>query len=398
MAAFFQRVILGFLKRAIRCRSYESRAGYAVRDFKKRFMRSIRKTDGGEGGLRKRFLFCLITLALLILLIPTILVFMQSGTSQKTVSAEIRSQANPSPDKESAVDIRIYLTKEKRVEEVPLESYIRGVIASEMPAHFHPEALKAQALAARTYIVERLIKNDFSDMSRWGEAARSAIVTDTALHQVYTTDQELRKKWGSEYRKNVRKMDEAVQATEGQIITYQGKPIYAAFFSTSNGWTENSEDYFSSRYPYLRSVNSAWDKISPKYRQVQTLEVSGLLQKLEMETGKRIAMSTFSGQNMIRVLKKTPGNRIAEIQIGDQTFTGREVREALQLASSDFSWQIKGEKIQFITRGYGHGVGMSQWGANLMARQGKKVSEIIAHYYKGVKIERMNLKHLPEKN
>lgn len=345
--------------------------------------------------MQKRLFFCLLSLTILILLIPALLVSLQTDTSPEPVSAEIRSQGNTSPHADSSLVVRVFLTKEKRVVEVPLESYIRGVIASEMPAHFHPEALKAQALAARTYIVERLMKNDFSDMSRWGEEAKSAVVTDTALHQVYTTDQELRKKWGSEYWKNVRRMDEAVRSTKGQIITYQSKPIYAAFFSTSNGRTENSEDYFTNRYPYLRSVNSAWDRLSPKYQQVHTWEISDFIEKLESETGKRIAMSTSSGQQMIRVLERTPGNRIAEIQIGDRKFTGREVREALQLASTDFSWQIKGKKILIITRGYGHGVGMSQWGANLMAQQGKKVSEIIAHYYKGVKIEKIRPDQLP---
>ncbi|MBA4495977.1 stage II sporulation protein D [Paenactinomyces guangxiensis] len=341
--------------------------------------------------MQKRLLFLTVTLIIVILIIPALLVAFQTDPSPQSASASTVRQVNSTANKDSSPVIRVYLTHEKRVEEVPLESYIRGVVASEMPVNFHVEALKAQALAARTYIIDRLVKKDFSDMSRWGKAAESAVVTDTVQHQVYSTDQQLQKKWGTNYKNNIKKIDEAVRATRGKIITYKGKPIYAAFFSTSNGRTENSEDYFSAKYPYLRSVDSSWDQQSPKYEGVKTLRLDDLTRKLQKKTGKSIALPTSSGQRMMQVLERTSGNRISRIQIGDQKFTGREVREALQLPSSDFSWEIKGKKVVVKTRGYGHGVGMSQWGANLMAQQGKKVTEIVQHYYQGVKVQKVQL-------
>jgi stage II sporulation protein D len=263
---------------------------------------------------------------------------------------------------------------DKQTIDIPLEDYVRGVVAAEMPVDFAPEALRAQAIAARTYIYSKV---------KDGEAT----VTNTVKHQAYATDEQLKKRWGTAYEKNRAKVHEAVTSTKGKIITYQQKPIYAAFFSTSNGRTENSEDYFQEAYPYLRSVDSSWDKQSPKYSRDQTMTTSEIVTVLEKHTGKKVAISAFANSNAIRILARTEGKRIANIQIGDQTFTGREVREALQLASSDFSWKQQGNELTFTTRGFGHGVGMSQWGANLLAQQGKTAEEIIHHYYQQVEID-----------
>ncbi|TCW39238.1 stage II sporulation protein D [Laceyella sacchari] len=294
---------------------------------------------------------------------------------------------------QNSLQVRVYLSKEKRVIQLPLESYIEGVVAAEMPAQFHSEALKAQALAARTYIVGRLMKGQVLDAKEWGEKASGAHVTDTVQHQAYETDAVLRKKWGYNYPNNKRRVAEAVHATAGQIITYGGKPIYAAFFSTSNGRTENSEEYFKEKYPYLRSVDSSWDQLSPKYINRVSMKPDVFLSKLEQATGKRLAVAalqTTSNQSFA-VLSRTQGARIERVRIGGEVFKGREVREALNLPSSDFQLQMKDGQVIITTKGYGHGVGMSQWGANLMAAQGKSVDEIIKHYYQGVEINRLRL-------
>lgn len=282
--------------------------------------------------------------------------------------------------------MNVYLSKEDRVVRLPLETYIVGVVAAEMPAHFHIESLKAQSLAARTYIVRRLMEGAHLDENEWGKNAKRAHVSDTIKHQAFLSDQSLRKKWGHEYAWKIKRIRQAVSATKGKIITYQGKPIYAAYFSTSNGWTENSEDYYQTEYPYLRSVSSGWDRESPKYLHQKQFTASQLVQAVKRETGKEISLETGIQNSWIRVLEKTDGNRVAKVMIGDQVFTGRQVREALQLSSSDFTIQVKSDSVLFQTRGYGHGVGMSQWGANLMAKRGKKMTEIIDHYYQNVKI------------
>lgn len=330
---------------------------------------------------KRIFLFVTVLVSLMVIL-PTALVSMGGKAG-----GEKGTQQNRKPLLSEGPNIRVYLTEEKKVVDVPLEAYIRGVVAAEMPAEFHMEALKAQALAARTYIVDRLERGNFSDMKAWGETADSAHVTDTVQHQAYKTDEQLRAMWQEEYPSFAEKVDEAVRTTQGQVILFEGKPIYAAFFSTSNGRTENAEDYFEESYPYLKSVDSAWDAQSPKFADEKKMNVSSLIEKLEEKTGKNIAVSASAGEGWIEVKERTDGDRVAAVRIGDQEFTGREVREALELSSSDFEWSLDGDAIVFQTKGYGHGVGMSQWGANLMAKEGKTAEEIIRHYYQGVDID-----------
>ncbi len=333
--------------------------------------------------MQKGLLIGLLGLLLIILLIPAFLVAWDSD-APPGASAQVKEK-----DKTSSLMIRIYLSDEKRIIELPLEKYIYGVVAAEMPANFHKEALKAQALAVRTYIIDRLNRKDFSDLARWGNIAKKAHVTDTIMHQVYKTDEDLQRVWGSEYKSNQKKIRQAVAETAGQIITYKGKPIYAAFFSTSNGYTENSEDYFKQKYPYLRSVSSSWDRLSPKYIQEQTLTFQQFISQLEKKTGRTVSMPASAEGKLIQVTARTEGKRIAKVKIGDWIFSGREVREALQLASTDFEVEVQEKKVKFTSRGYGHGVGMSQWGANLMAKEGKSVAEIVKHYYQGVEIGRI---------
>lgn len=287
--------------------------------------------------------------------------------------------------------IKVYITDEQQIVTLPLESYIAGVIAAEMPIDFHAEALKAQALTARTYIMRRLQQSDFSDMNKYGPKARGAIVSDTIQHQAFSTDEKLKKRWGTAYKVNKKKVQQVTNATAGKVITYEKKPIYAAFFSTSNGFTENSEEYFQTKNTYLRTVSSPWDQQAPHFRREKKMSVKALTQILEKKTGKKVTMPVSGGvATCAQVSRRTTGQRVATVKLGEKTFTGREVREALQLASSDFSCQRIDDQVLFTTKGYGHGVGMSQWGANLMAEKGKKFRHIIYHYYQGVQIETMN--------
>ncbi|CAM3347781.1 stage II sporulation protein D [Paenibacillus lupini] len=310
-------------------------------------------------------------------------------TSSKGASADGFGQAPlPSPAEKPAATgskesnspyINVYLTKEQRTERVKLETYVRGVIAGEMPADFELEALKAQAIAARTYIIRRLELDDHSGMPATAAAAQ-ADVTDTIDHQIYIPIDKLKELWPKDERQEkLAKLNKAVSETSGEIITYSGEPIQAVFFSTSNGYTENSEQYFQEELPYLRSVASPWDKlISPRYQETVKLKLSEFYAKLGLSSKKK---------PVIRILDKTDGNRIADILIDGKTYTGREVREKLGLASSQFSWKLDGDSISITTFGYGHGVGMSQWGANGMAEEGKSAEQIVTYYYSGTKVE-----------
>jgi stage II sporulation protein D len=281
---------------------------------------------------------------------------------------------------EQGLMIPVYLTKKSTIETVPLEQYVKGVLAAEMPVEFELEALKAQAMAARTYVVRRVLEKDYSNMP-----VNDALVTDTTAHQAYITEQELRDRWDKRYESNMAKIDRAVNETKDLILTYEQKPINATFFSTSNGYTENSEDYWPFKSPYLRSVPSPWDiKLSSRYQETVDLSYKSMLQKLGVTS---IATTGASAKNM-KVLAWSTGHRIKSITIGGKIFSGREVREKLGLASSQFTWKWSGSKITITTYGYGHGVGLSQWGANGMAKEGKTAEQIVTYYYTGISIEK----------
>jgi stage II sporulation protein D len=287
---------------------------------------------------------------------------------------------------QSSLVVSIYLSQQDKVARVPLEQYIAGVVAAEMPVNFELEALKAQAIAARTYIVRRIINHDLS-----GIPVKGAEVTDTVTHQAYLTEQQLKKSWSKEsFKTNMAKINQAVYETRGLVITYANEPINATYFSTSNGYTENSEDYWGVYEPYLRSVASPWDrKISPSFTKVTQMPVQQFLLKLGIAnsntTNKAIPASLSLNVNPNVQISK--GHRIASISIAGKQFTGKEIRERLALASSSFTWLRKGNTMEIKTQGSGHGVGMSQWGANGMAQEGKSASEIVQYYYKGIKIQ-----------
>ncbi|EGK10709.1 stage II sporulation protein D [Desmospora sp. 8437] len=339
-------------------------------------------------GLHKGMILILAVLIGVMVAVPAALVSLdRNDPSLSSIRVDGGSSA---ASLDSGPGVKVYLSKEKKVETFPMERYIRGVVAAEMPVNFHPEALKAQALAARTYIVDRLSRGDFSDMAKWGKKAGKANVSDTVNHQVFLTDKQLKEQWGDDYETYSARINQAVVETAGQVIQYQGKPIYAAFFSTSNGKTENSEDYFAEEYPYLRSVPSPWDEASPKYRDRKQFAVADFVDKISRSTGKQVAVEAFTGGGWLRVTQRTAGGSADKVQVGDQVFTGRQIREALHLSSADFTFRLSQGTVTVETKGYGHGVGMSQWGANFMAKQGKSAKEIIRHYYRGVEIGSMD--------
>ncbi len=258
------------------------------------------------------------------------------------------------------------------MEKLPLEEYVTGVVASEMPAEFAKEALKAQALTARTYIVKQMMSDEKIKLPE------DAIVADTEFFQVYKSDEELKKMWGPDYSRKIKKIEEAVQETSGQILTYEGTPIDATFFSTSNGFTENSEAIWMNSLPYLKSVESPWDKNSPKFSGQKVLSIA----EFESKLGVKLAGTGNIGE----VKEFTAGKRVAKVDISGKEISGKDIREKLGLMSTDFTWERKGDKIVINTQGYGHGVGMSQYGANGMAEEGKKYQDIVQYYYQGVEI------------
>lgn len=309
----------------------------------------------------------IVLLFIAVITIPTVIVSLSNDKKVEVTNEDSQNELASVFDEGAA--ITVFRSATNTTESIPLEQYVIGVVASEMPADFELEALKAQALSARTYIVKAKLHADPDAENH---------ITDTVLHQVYKSNDELRAIWGQNYEKNMNKIKTAVKETAGQILTYDDEPITASYFSTSNGRTENSEDYWSGALPYLKSVDSSWDIDTPKY----ITEIEMPVSEVEEKLGVKLPDQKEIG----KVLERTAGNRIAKIEVNGKTFTGKEVREKLELRSSDFEWTRNGNQVMIQTKGFGHGVGMSQYGANGMAQEGHDYKEILAHYYQGTTI------------
>ncbi|MBS4223417.1 stage II sporulation protein D [Lederbergia citrea] len=323
----------------------------------------------------------LILAAILIALsftIPTLLVLpAQNGNISGKLNEEKPVAKKKKVKHQTTKEVAVFRTQTEKIEKLPLEEYVIGVVASEMPAKFELEALKAQALAARTFVVSHLLNASGDD-----NIPKGADVSDTVSYQVYKNKDELKKLWGKDYKWKYQKVAEAVKETEGEILTYDKKPITAQFFSTSNGYTENAEDYWKNQIPYLKSVKSPWDSDSPEFISQKALSISDFEQRLGVSIGSQSDIGT--------IISRTSGKKVASVKIGGKEFTGREIREKLGLRSTDFSWVRKGDSIIVTTKGFGHGVGMSQYGANGMAKEGKNYQDIVNHYYQGIAITQVN--------
>ena len=253
---------------------------------------------------------------------------------------------------------------------VPFEEYIVGVVSGEMPVSFELEALKAQAVAARSYAYIKMKENQ----------NESYDVVNTVMNQVYLDEETLKAEWKQDYIKNINKVKTAVLETKGEYIDYQGEIIDALFFSTSTGQTENVEEVFSETLPYLRSVDSSFDEeVSPVFNDQKEFTKKEFYEKLGLSVQDNLSFN---------ILETTSTGRIKKILISNKTFTGNEVANYLQLRSSYFSLKQEENKIIVSTKGFGHGVGMSQYGAEALAKKGYNYEQIIKHYYTGVEIKK----------
>lgn len=310
---------------------------------------------------------------MVILLIPTLIVMFPSpGSTPPAENEKITDEGETSEEIElETVNVAVQRTNSDEIEKVPLEEYVTSVVASEMPAEFELEALKAQAIAARTYIVNHLLLHDEED-------DEDVVVTDSTEHQVYQSKADLKNTFGKDYHWKMDKVEEAVAATANEIITYDEQPITPTFFSMSNGYTEDAENYWGNELPYLKSVESKWEEDNPKFTEQTVFTIE--------EVNERIGVQLPSGSKLPIDIKRTDSNRVSEINLNGNSFSGREMREKLDLRSNDFSVAQKDNHLIFTTKGYGHGVGMSQYGANGMAKEGKSYKDIIHHYYQDVEI------------
>ncbi len=267
--------------------------------------------------------------------------------------------------------IRVKRLEKNRIDSVSLEDYVTGVVAGEMPASFSDEALKAQAVASRTYVLKRMI-NSNGDYD----------VVDSVSNQVYLDDDDMKKKWNNKYDEYLKKIKDVVLNTRGEVILYKNNLIDAMFFSTSNGYTENSVDVFSGDLPYLKSVDSKWDENeSPSYKSTVVVSKKDFLSKLSFDVNSDIK---------INIDEKTSTGRVKFITINDKKFKGTQIRSTFGLKSTSFNITIDDNNVVFNVLGFGHGVGMSQYGANGMAKNGYSYKDILKHYYSNCDIKKIN--------
>ncbi len=259
----------------------------------------------------------------------------------------------------------IRLSIDGDVKVLPLEDYVIGVVAGEMPASFEVEALKAQAVASRTFALYKKKKS--------GTVFDITSGTDS---QVYAKEEEMRKKWGNEYQKYYDKIKRAVDETEGEVLVYKGDLIEAFYFSMSSGSTNDAAGVFGENRDYLKSVTSEYDNASLRgYETSVSFSLEEFKNRLDL-----------SCENVIvNEIRRSESHYVEEITICDRKYTGASVRSFLGLRSADFDIEVEDE-IEIVTRGYGHGVGMSQYGANGYAKSGYSYDEILKHYYRGVEI------------
>jgi len=274
--------------------------------------------------------------------------------------------------------VKLLHTKTGEIEEIELDTYLLGVVSSEMPVSFEFEALKAQAVVARTYTMYTV-----TDEKKHGDAD---ICDDFTCCQAWISKEDRLSKWNEE-EKNMHwtKIEEAVNSTKGKIITYEEKPIKAFFHANSGGITDTATTVWGgSNYPYLQAVTTSGEDSYSQYSSEVIISKEEFINKIkEYHTDFEI---DFSLENQIEILEYTEGQRIKTIKIGNLSLSGVEIRNIFGLKSAKFQINIEGENIKFSVVGYGHGVGMSQTGADSMAKQGNNYEQIIKHFYKGVQI------------
>ncbi len=258
----------------------------------------------------------------------------------------------------------VHVLKKDKIIDLELEDYIIGVVSCEMPASFDKEALKAMAVASRTYALYKM------------NGKREYDLTSTTKDQCYIDQRQMNDKWGKNYDKYYNIISDAVYQTAGEYLTYDGKIIIAFYFSISNGYTENSEHVFPQKLDYLISVDSKWDSKYSYKKNTKEFDIKSFLSKLKIEDSKI---------NNISIDRYDTG-RVENIIINNKKFSGTKFRSLLNLRSTDFNIEYNDKSVTIETKGYGHGVGMSQYGANAMALDGFKYDEILKHYYTGVEL------------
>lgn len=306
----------------------------------------------------------------------------QAGEPAETLPADptpVASQTAQTPDTWDGSQTLRVLVGEGQVEEMTMADYLWRVVAAEMPAAFEPQALRAQAVCARTYSLWKLEAHTHQDQG-------ADICADSGCCQAYIDPQKASENWGDNAQDYTQKIAQAVSDTDGQVMTYDGKPIQAVFFSSSTSSTEDAQAVWGNSLPYLVSVSSPEGEEVPNYYSTVTLT----RQEVEEKIKKAYPDADLSGDpaGWLSGMTLTASGRVGSMKVGGVELSGGAVRTLFGLRSACFQVTYQEDKFTFSVTGYGHGVGMSQYGANAMAKEGSGWQDILTHYYTGVNIER----------
>lgn len=323
-------------------------------------------------------------MTLFVLLILGIIIFIPAFVVYSTKSSGTGESFRSGIRKGEDIPIRVYMHEQDKIVAMPLEQYTAGVVAAEMPAEFDGEALKAQAIAARTYAVKQM---GFFGGSGLANRPGADVSTDYRDNQAWISEGQAKQKWGQPKADMYwKKITQAVDDTRGLILTYNGDPINAVFHSTSGDRTASAKEVWGYDYPYLQSKVCRWDQRAPRYSDTRPWALADMEKRLGTDAG--VMAAAKSGSSAVaQIISRTDSGRVETIRIGSKTFTGIAVREKLELRSSNFTVNQKGDTMVFTTTGYGHGVGMCQYGAHGMALEGYDFRRILTHYYTGVAIK-----------
>lgn len=316
----------------------------------------------------------LVVILVVIIIIPTILV---RGCT--IGDSKLKNPRNST--------IKVFNHQSKQVHNMDLEEYVKGVVAAEMPASFELEALKAQAVVARTYVLHRVFKDH-----KIPEHPEAVITTDPQTAQAWLTKEALQKKWGFvNYLFYWSKISRAVEITTNQVVTYQGELIEALYHSNAGGLTEEAANVWGNPVPYLKSVKSEFDQYAKNYSQEFNFSWVELDQRLGTTLGQLIEQNPNEqiDNQLLEILELSESQRILQIRVGGSIFTGQEFRKSLDLPSTKCIINSTPKGVQMITYGNGHGVGMSQYGANGMAKHGHTYLQILNYYYPGTRVNEL---------
>lgn len=287
------------------------------------------------------------------------------------------ADASPAPQQAEAL-VPIWDVSSKHVLQIPLREYVIGAVASEMPITWEDAALQAQAVAAHTYLLYSRDHNDTQALSgAW-------LTADPTRRQGFMTDEVLRSYWGTNYDANYERLSALVDEVLNTLITYDGQPAAASYFAISNGRTEASQNVWSEALPYLQGVDSSWDKTAEGYARTTTLSSTQMHSALV--TGLSIQADGFRPEQYFSDYVYTDSGYVYMLHVCGQEVLGTALRSALQLRSSCFSIEWDGNNFIVTTYGYGHGVGLSQTGAQAMAQNGSTWQEILQHYFPGTSL------------